>query len=198
MTSVDFYREHQILQPADLLSWIGQNILFGWRDRAGLIHHSVNNPETYSLQTPTELLVSHVGICWDVVELMRDWFAAMTDFQVQTYYIFYDDSAGCPSHTALTFRHNNHICWIEPPYSGTALPFNGTHNYGDEADFAHAFQDHVLKCFQAFRYLPNNYDVRNFRLYAYSKPPAHINGHAMRNHIETGRPVPINFGQNHI
>lgn len=193
MNSTDFYREHQILQPVDLLSWIGQNIIFGWRDRTGFTHPTINDPETYSLQSPTELLVSRTGICWDVVELMRDWLTAMTDLPIQTYYIFYDDSAGCPSHTVLTFKYKDRICWIEPPYFGTALPFDGIHSYENEADFAKALQEYIVKCFQNFRFLPNDYSMNNFHLYAYSKPPAHINGCEMRNHIETGRLVSLDF-----
>jgi len=193
MNSADFYHEYQILQPLDLLSWIGQNILFGWRDRTGFTHPTVNDPESYTLQTPVELLASRTGICWDVVELMRDWFTAMTGLPIQTYYIFYDDGAGCPSHTVLTFQYKNRICWIEPPYFGAALPFDGIHSYENEADFAHAFQAYIVKCFQAFHFLPDDYDIKNFRLYAYSKPPDHINGCEMRNHIETGRPVVLNF-----
>lgn len=198
MSSADFYREQQILQPPDLLAWIGQNILFGWRDRAGFTHPTINDPETYALQTPDEILISRTGICWDVVELMRDWFTKMTDFPIQTYYIFYDDGAGCPSHTVLTFQYKSRICWIEPPYFGAAFLFSGIHSYENETDFTHAFQEYTLRCFQAFRFLPDDYNIKNFHLYAYSKPRAHLNGYEMRNHIETGRPVPLNFGQNHI
>lgn len=193
MSSIDFYREHQILQPDDLLAWIAQNILFGWRDRAGFTHPTVNDPEFYSLQAPSELLASRTGICWDVVELMRDWFTVMTDFPIQTYYIFYDDGAGCPSHTVLTFYYKDRICWIEPPYFGSALAFDGAHSYENETDFANALQEYALKSFQAFRFLPDDYNVKNFRLYAYSKPPAHISGCAMRRHIEKGRQVPLKF-----
>lgn len=52
MNMQSFYHQHQILQPADLLSWIGQNIIFGWRDHAGFTHPTINDPEAYSLQTP--------------------------------------------------------------------------------------------------------------------------------------------------
>ncbi len=179
------------MQPADLLAWIGQNILFGWRDRTGFIHPTVNDPESYVLQTPAELLFSRTGICWDVVELMRDWFATMTDLPLQTYYIFYDDKAGCPSHTVLTFQHKGRTCWIEPPYFGAALTFDGIHSYENETDFANAFQKYILRCFRAFRFLPDIHNADNFHLYAYSKPPAHINGYEMRDHIETGRLVPL-------
>lgn len=192
MSSIDFYREQQILEPSDLPSWIGQNILFGWRDRAGFVHPTINDPEAYALQSPDELLTSRTGICWDVVELMRDWFTTMSIFPIQTYYIFYDDGAGCPSHTVLTFSHKGRICWIEPPYFGAALPFDGIHSYENETDFARAFQEYTLKCFQAFRFLPDDYTAKNFHLYAYSKPRSHINGCEMRDHIETGRFVPLN------
>lgn len=129
---------------------------------------------------------------------MRDWFTTMTDFQIQTYYIFYDDDAGCPSHTVLTFHHKNRICWVEPPYFGSVLAFDGIHSYENETDFARAFQDYVLKCFRIFHSLPDNYDTQSFRLYAYSKPPAHINGCEMRNHIEKGRQVQLTFRRNNI
>ena len=193
MNSVNFYYEHQILQPNELLAWISQNIIFGWRDRVGFTHPNVNSPKDYALQEPTELLASRIGICWDVVELMRDWFTKMTNFPIQTYYIFYDDGAGCPSHTVLTFEYNGRFCWIEPPYFGTALLFDGIHTYENETDFARAFQEYIFKCFQEFRSLPDDYSMDNFRLYAYVKPPFHINGFEMRDHIENGRRVPLNF-----
>lgn len=198
MNPTIFYREHQIMGPTDLLAWIGQNIIYGWRDISGFVHPSVNDPESYALQSPAELLDSRVGICWDVVELMRDWFVTMTDLPIQTYYIFYDDNAGCPSHTALTFEYKNRICWAEPPYFGSAIPFDGIHSYENETDFARAFQEYVTRCFKVFRFLPDDYDPRNFRLYTYRKPSNHINGYAMRSHIETGRQVSLNFDSDDI
>lgn len=88
-----------ILNIKGYFEFVRDNFRYGWVDNNGVQHLGVNDAESYSLQSPSELLKSRIGICWDLTELSRSFFEAMTDLKFETYYIFYDDNIGCPSHT---------------------------------------------------------------------------------------------------
>lgn len=47
------------------------NFEYGWVDKNGNKHYGVNDAQSYNLQSPNELLKSHIGICWDMAELYR-------------------------------------------------------------------------------------------------------------------------------
>lgn len=120
-----------ILNIKDYFEFVRDNFRYGWVDNKGVQHLGVNDAATYSLQSPSELLKSRIGICWDLTELSRSFFEAMTNFKFETYYIFYDDNAGCPSHTFLVFYENDKVYWFEPMCNDSNFCSNGIKEFKD-------------------------------------------------------------------
>ena len=101
----------------EFFEYMQNQFKYGWIDKDGNKHDGVNDARTYSLQSPSELLNSHLGICWDMTELYRSFFENMTDLKYETYYLFYDDNKGCPSHSILVFYNNDKVYWFEPMFT---------------------------------------------------------------------------------
>ncbi len=83
-------------------------------------------PDEYFLQRPEQLLESKHGVCWDQVELERDWFSKHDcDFKV-FYLAFLKKTANnLPTHTFLTYKEGEKWCWFENSFGD----HKGIHEY---------------------------------------------------------------------
>ncbi len=164
--------------------YISENFTYGWMDQNRQIHSGVNDAKTYYLQSPDELINSKVGNCWDVTELCRCWFQTMTNLPIATYYIFYDDHAGCPSHTITTYKQNDQFHWFEPMFhSYPSLNCHGIHHYLARQDLLEDAVQKIINYQQYFHLLPDSINHANIHIFEYKQPPYHINGYEMRSLI---------------
>lgn len=172
-------------------TYLQNQFMYGWVDQKGNGHSGSNDAESYSLQSPEELLKSRLGICWDMVELYRCFFENMTSLKYETYYLFYEDNKGCPSHSILVFYDNNKVYWFEPMFNDKNCFYSGIHEYEsiDKLlnDFIRVFCEFAL----FYEFIPANYNPANFNLYKYTAPQQHINGIEMRNHINNSEFINI-------
>lgn len=156
---------------------------YGWIDKDGNKHYGVNDAKTYRLQTPEELLTSHIGICWDMTELYRCFFESMTSFRYETYYLFYDDNKGCPSHSILVYYDNNKVYWFEPMFNDKECFYSGIHEYNNITELLRDFRNVFIRYSLSKGIIPNDYIFNNIKIYKYQKPRKHINGYEVREHI---------------
>lgn len=165
------------------LQYVQNNFLYGWIDQDGNKHYGINDAVNYSLQTPEELMTNQIGNCWDITELCRCFFENMTSLYYETYYIYYEDNKGCPSHSILIYYDQNKVFWFEPMFNDDTFYYSGIHEYNNILELL----DDVKKCFIKYSLLHNyfdeNYNPDNIYIYKYSKPEYHINGYQMREHI---------------
>lgn len=122
--------------PEELLTWM-DNIKYGWLDKSGNIQGTGDDDDEedffneYRLQSPSQLIRSKVGVCWDQTELERKWFKAH-GYDSNVYYIEIQDGHACPTHTFLVYKSKDltqseeHIHWFEHSW-GT---YKGDHDYG--------------------------------------------------------------------
>ena len=80
-----------ITSPEELLEFMSNNISYGYVTKTGETYvYTDNNFEKnfnqYVLQNDSQVIDSKVGICWDQVELERDFFLKM-NYEVKTYFI---------------------------------------------------------------------------------------------------------------
>ena len=171
----------------EYLKYAQNNFYYGWIDKNGETHFGVNSANNYSLQSPDELLNSKVGICWDLTELSRAFFDSMTDFKFETYYLFYDDGAGCPSHTFLVLYNDKSFYY-----------FSGIHKF----DSVETLLSKAISIFLANNVfcgnIPENYSLSNIFLYKYVKPKYHINGYEMREHINLSEKIGVSYDRKSI
>ena len=170
-----------------LFQFLQKRVEYGWIDQSGQKHHGINDPYSYQLQTPEELLKNRCGICWDITEVSRSFFEEMTAYVIETYYLFYDDGEGCPCHTILIFYNNNKVYWFEPMFQDLNCYYSGIHPYNNFEELKEDFIKIFLKFSWLQNTIPRNYNPQNLKLYQYQKPTKHINGFEMRNHINNSK-----------
>lgn len=187
-----YFHANHLLTIEDYLKFEQSAFKYGWFDQENNKHYGVNEAKTYCLQTPEELLKSRIGICWDRTELHRCFFEKMTTYKIETYYLFYDDHAGCPSHTILAFYKNNKVYWFEPMFTGKKCYYSGIHEYQNIQELLMDFINVFITNAVQNKWISENFDALNLKLYKYKKPKSHINGIQMRRHINQSKLININ------
>lgn len=179
--------ENGLTNINNFFTYMQNNFEYGWIDQNGNKHYGINDAQSYSLQSPRELLKSHLGICWDMTELYRCFFENMTSLKCETYYLFYDDNKGCPSHSILVFYDNDKVYWFEPMFSF----YSGIHEYDSINRLLKDFKKIFVKNAIISRLIPIEYNPSNIQIYKYTQPQKHINGYEMRNHINNSEIINI-------
>ena len=172
----------------DFFDYMQKNFEYGWIDNNGQRHYGINDAKSYILQEPSELLESHLGICWDMTELYRCFFENMISLKYETYYLFYDDNKGCPSHSILVYYDNNKVYWFEPMFNDY---YSGIHEYDNIRELLKDLMNVFIKNSLNKGLIPTNYNFDNIKVYKYRKPKFHINGYEMRNHIDKSEVINI-------
>lgn len=127
-----------VRSPEELLQFLNQKIKYGFVKKSnGQILEDQNSKEwrdvwlkEYYLQRPEELLKNKYGVCWDFVELERDWFSKK-GYEYRTFYMAVIKKGGSnlPTHTFLVYKDKNNNKWYWFEYSWSA--YRGIHEYGD-------------------------------------------------------------------
>ena len=99
------------------------DIEYGWVDKYNHKHIDEydNFDNDYILQSPTDLIKSKLGVCWDQVELERYYFN-QTDYEIKTFFIINSNNT---THTFLIFINNNKYYWFEHSFE----KYRGIHEY---------------------------------------------------------------------
>ncbi len=184
-------KKYNISTIEEFFEYCKKEFNYGWIDKEGKRHEGVNDGETYSLQSPKELMKSKLGICWDRTELYRDYLANMTNLKYETYYLLYEDGKGCPSHTILVYYNNNKVYWFEPMFQNKDCYYSGIHEYTNLNDLLNDFKVIWIKEAIISGMIPKNYDDKNIFIYQYNKPKYHINGYEMREHINNSKLIKL-------
>ncbi len=179
-----YFENNNLTTINEFLKYMQSNFYYGWIDKFGNKHKGSNDADLYSLQTPNELLTSHLGICWDMTELARCFFKNMTSLKFETYYLFYDDDKGCPSHSILVFYDNDSVYWFEPMFNDNICFYGGIHKYNNIFELLKDFKRIFIKNALLKKFINPDYDKEKFYIYKYEQPKYHINGHELREHID--------------
>lgn len=183
--------ENNLKNISEFFAYMENNFEYGWIDKNGNKHYGMNDAQSYCLQSPDELLKSHIGICWDMTELYRCFFENMTSLKYETYYLFYDDHKGCPSHSILVFYESNKVYWFEPMFNDKNVFYSGIHEYNNIIELLEDFKSIFTKNAVINQLIPFDYNPSNIQIYKYTAPSKHINGYEMRNHINSSEFINI-------
>lgn len=157
------------------------DINYGWTDKFGRNHQDEFNTfsSDYRLASPTEVIASKLGVCWDQVELERYYFTK-TKYQVKTYFIVNYDNNTCPTHTFLVFDKDNKYYWFEHSWK----KYRGIHKYDTLKelliDLKNKFISSNSKCHE-----------EDIKIYEYTKPKYHISVDDYFKHCESGKLIDI-------
>lgn len=193
MDDKNYFEKQGLTTIHKFFEYAQNQINYGQIDQNGNKHNGVNDAETYRLQSPLELLKSHIGICWDVTELNRSFFENMTSLKYETYYLFYDDNKGCPSHSILVYYDNHKVYWFEPMFTDEECYYSGIHEYNNISELLVDFKNIFMKYALHTKMIQSDYDINRLNLYQYCKPNYDINGFEMRQHINNSTFIDTNI-----
>ena len=161
-----------------------EDIKYGYVDIKGVIHNEVDDKfsEHYKLQTPDEVLINKIGVCWDQVELERFLFDK-NNIDFKTYFIVYYDNDKCPTHTFLIYKDGNNFCWFEHSWE----KYRGISVYNSELEALSDIRNKFIN-----EELNGVYDYMNLCIYEYSRPEYGIKVLDFYKHCESGRNIIIN------
>lgn len=137
----------------------------------------------YRLQTPSELLKSKYGVCWDQVELERD---ILKDYKIKSYFMVYYDNENCPSHTFIVIEKDNKYYWYEHSWN----MYRGIHIYNTLEEL---LKDVALKQMDHIKSLGIEINIKQFCIYEYDTPEFGIDGAKFYKHCEKGKNIVIYF-----
>lgn len=143
----------QIKTPVELLANMTANIQYGFIGKKNNKTHSPEDKDwdssfidEYSLQSPEELISSGHGVCWDITELERDWFAKH-GYNFKVFFMMFVTGApnDLPTHTFLAFEDQGKWYWFEHSFGEQ----RGIHEYASLeeliADVKKKQLDYVVK-----------------------------------------------------
>ena len=166
----NYHNEFEIMGLMD-------EIEYGWVDKNGRKHKLDDElfANNYCLQAPKEIIENKVGVCWDQVELERYYFK-VHDSNMKTYFIVYNDSLTCPTHTFLTFEKKNKYYWFEHAWK----KFKGIHEFNTLKELLFDIKDKFIKY-----ELNDDCQIHKIMLYRYNKPKYNISVEEFFNHCES-------------
>lgn len=191
MNYKEYFKNNNLTDIQSFFNYTNSKFKYGWMDQDKKFHKGINDADKFCLQTPFELIKSKNGNCWDMTELYRCWFSNMTDLKYETYYLFYDDDAGCFSHSILVFYKDDFVFWFEPMFNDEEFIYNGIHKYNNIQELLTDVRNQFIKYMLIRDIIPKKYDNSKIYIYKYIQPKHHINGHQMRNHIDNSIPINI-------
>lgn len=167
-----FEKFEKIKTPEELLSFMKNNIKYGFiGEKDGKIYSpeqegwGKGGSPAQRLQSPEEILGSGYGICWEQVELEKQWFAK-NNFEFKTFLLMFgkDVSQKNPAHTLLAYKKDNNWYWFE----NTLDSHNGIHKFDSLDDLVGHVKAILIN--NALNSGSTENDVEKHKVYDYNVP----------------------------
>ncbi len=157
-------------------------IEYGWVDDAGDRHMDLTGfSDNYRLQSSEQLQESHLGVCWDQVELARKLFDD-AGVKNRTFFIVHYDGDKCPTHTFILFEYDGKFYWHEHAWE----IMRGLHEFDTFAQAISTIRDAFIE-----KMLHGEYDPQNLVIYEYEAAPAGLSCLEFYKHCEKGKQIHI-------
>ena len=140
-----------------------------------------NFSDDYKLQSPKELSVSKLGVCWDQVEFQRNYYSELK-ISVETYFIVYYDGKNFPTHTFMIVELNEKYLWIEHAWEKN----RGVHEFKTKDKLLLDVKNKFIDSEKI-----DDKDYMNLCIYLYDKPKFGINCLEFYKHCEKGINIKI-------
>ena len=123
--------------PLELLEFMKENITYGFVGSNGKLYIDQDSDEwndwynVCRVQNAEQLLKSKTGICWDQVELEREWFSKH-NYNFATIFIWFsvEYKNDYPTHSFLIYEENNKWYWFENAF----FDETGIHEYSSKEE----------------------------------------------------------------
>ena len=170
----EYYTEDEIME-------IMSQIEYGWVDKNQNPHQELGEDfeKNYQLQSPSELLKSKIGVCYDQVELERYYFSSHLE-KVTTYCIVYEahDHHKTRTHTFLTYEKSGKYYWFEHAWENA----KGIHEYPSLMDLFYDMKEKFI-----IDQVKEEVEANTIYFFEYQKPNWHLSAQEFFNHIIHGK-----------
>lgn len=166
--------------PEELLKYM-DNITYGFISNEGKIYTEPDSDEYKKnwyikgiVQDGEGVINSHIGTCYDQVELERKWFDEHF-YSYKTYFIWYehDTDKSLPTHTFLVYKKDNKYYWFEHSFKSN----KGIHEFYNLNDLFNTVYEEQNK------YMGDNKYNNCIRRIEYTKPNKNISIEEYLDHI---------------
>ncbi|MBQ2408460.1 MAG: hypothetical protein II309_03410 [Bacilli bacterium] len=142
-------------------------IKYGWYDNSGKLHKHIDKDYMlkYRMQTSEEMINHGYGVCWETVELEREYFEK-NNIPCKSYFIVIAKFRRYECHTFLVYEENNKYYWFEHSWD----KLKGVYEF-DNLD--ELLDKVILEFPDIVKY--KNYNPNDLEIYEYKKPKEHIN-----------------------
>jgi len=123
--------ETKINKPEAILKLM-KNISYGYINNKNKRITNISDQDfehDYRLQSPSELMASKIGVCWDQCELERFYFEKYLKLQFNIYYLEAKNQSQS-THTLLIYQTGGRFYWFENSW----FKYRGIHEF-DSLDF---------------------------------------------------------------
>ncbi len=165
-------------------------IQYGYVDADGKKHSKIGQEyaKKYRLQSPESLSESHLGVCWDQVELEREFLLKRlrnanradglgSTNNPKTIAIVYYGEESCPTHTFMLVEIEGKVYWYEHAWE----KYRGVYQF---SSFINAFL-YVVDCWVKYMdYIKDGWDLDQLKEYEYTAAKAGLKVDEFFKHIE--------------
>lgn len=133
----------------------------------------------YFLQSPSQIINSKLGVCWDQVELERYYFG-LEKISCESYFIVEYDGLEYPTHTFIIVELNQKYYWFEHSWE----PYRGIMEFNSLEEALIYVKDLFIKML-----VKRNISTEEVVIYKYSKPEYEISSEEFFKHCENGEKI---------
>ena len=164
-----------------LLDDVMGNIKVGYKCKDGSFRIKIDEhfSDIYRLQSANDLLESHIGLCFDQVELERKLFSTMK-VSFRTYFLLYDDKKLNKAHTFLVYKDKDKYYWFEHAWT----LYKGVHAYSSKEKLLKDVMGHFIET------IPNG-NMNLVHIYQYDKPRSGISFNRFLSNAINGKSVKL-------
>lgn len=134
---------------------------YGWSDKDGNINHKItkNYVNDFSFRSKENVIKSHVGVCWEICEIERDFFIK-NKLPFKIIMVHHNDEAH-HCHTFSIFEYDNKFYWFEGVLKGMKDIF--------EFDTLEELFEYIIDNFHYVK-LDKNFDRNKIQFFEYDEP----------------------------
>lgn len=137
------------------------NFEYGWQDKYGNMHDRIDKSyyDTFVFRSVFDVKKSNVGVCWEIVEIEREFFNN-NDINHKIIFVLYND-IGYHSHTFSVYEYMGKYYWFE----AVLKDYKGIYEFNSLNELLDNVKDN-------FKYIKLNekYDKNKIEFYEYEKP----------------------------
>lgn len=162
----------KINNPNELLNYM-DNIEYGFiANDKRYVENDVNkNISLWHLSSVEQTLNKQIGICYDQVELERDWFTKH-NYEFKTYFLIFSlpyQNDG-PTHTFLIYKDKEKYYYFEHSFEEN----KGIYSFNNLDDTLNFVYNSQLKYAKRYSKL-NDKELKTLTMYEYNKPKDNVN-----------------------